>query len=82
MEEAIGQITHFFPKINVAIVALTKELKVGDSIKIKGKKTDFSQTVDSLQKEHQAINEAGAGLEVGMKIVSLVQEGDVVYKIT
>lgn len=82
MEEVIGQITHYFPKAGVAILALTKGLKVGDNIKIKGKKTDLNQAVDSLQWEHQPITESEAGREVALKVASEVKEGDVVYKMS
>ena len=48
MEEAIieiGHVTHFFSKINVAIVELMLPLAIGDRILIKGPLTDFDQTV-------------------------------------
>lgn len=81
MEEAIGQITHYFPKVGVAIVALTKALKIGDNIKIKGKKTEFEQAVDSMQFEHQSLTQAEPGREIGLKVNTEANEGDVVYKI-
>lgn len=81
MEEAIGQITHYFPKVGVAIIALTKGLKIGDQIKIKGKKTEFEQPVESLQWEHQPITESEPGREVGLKVIAEANEGDVVYKV-
>ena len=39
----IGRITHFFPKICVAVVELKGTLKVGDRIAVKGPTTDFEQ---------------------------------------
>jgi len=76
----VGHITHFFPKISVAVVELTAPLSVGDRILVKGPMTDFEQVVDSMQIEHQNIQRAEAGQSVGMKTAQLVRERDLVYK--
>jgi hypothetical protein len=76
----IGQITHFFSKISVAIVELTATLTVGDRILIKGPATDFEQVVDSMQIEHANVQKAEAGYSVGLKMAQHVREEDVVYK--
>ncbi|MCX6573403.1 MAG: hypothetical protein NTX99_05370, partial [Candidatus Aminicenantes bacterium] len=61
-EEEIGHITHFFPKINVAVIEVTAgALKVGETIRIKGHTSDFTQTVDSLQQEHLQVPELRPG---------------------
>ena len=39
-ETEVGEITHFFDKVSVAVIQLTKNLKVGDRIHIKGAPTD------------------------------------------
>ncbi len=76
----VGHITHFFSKINVAVVELSLPLSVGDNILVKGPTTDFEQTVDSLQIERKAIQKAEGGQSVGLKTVQPVKEKDVVYK--
>jgi putative protease len=76
----IGRITHFFSKINVAVIELTQTLKVGDTIMIKGPSTDFEQIVDSMQIEHKNVEKADAGQSVGLKVAERVRETDVVYK--
>ena len=76
----IGHITHFFPKISVAIVELTAALAVGDQILVKGPTTDFEQAVDSMQIEHQNVPRAESGQSVGLKTAQHVKERDVVYK--
>lgn len=78
-EKQIGKITHFFEKIQVAVLELTDKLKVGDTIHILGVKTDFSQAVDSMQVEHQSIKIAKKGDMVGMKVSQNVKEGDRVF---
>jgi translation elongation factor EF-Tu-like GTPase len=79
--EQIGQITHYFGHIGVAVVELTGTLKVGDVIRIVGGEADFNQPVDSMEYEHQKIQEAKAGQAVGMKVKDKVHEGYKVYKV-
>ncbi len=76
----VGRVTHFFPKISVAVIELTAPLAVGDTIAIKGPTTDFEQTVDSMQIEHKNIQRAEAGQSIGLKVVQRVREKDKVYK--
>ncbi len=76
----IGKVTHFFNKISVAVVKLDAPLKVGDKIRIEGHGQSFEQTVDSMQVEHEQLNEAKKGQEVGMKVAQSCKEGDLVYK--
>jgi U32 family peptidase len=76
----IGHITHFFSKINVAVIELTLPLSVGDGILIKGPLTDFDQTVDSMQIDRKDIQKAEGGQSAGLKVTQAVKEKDVVYK--
>jgi hypothetical protein len=76
----IGHITHFFSKINVAVVELTAPLAVGDRILVKGPTTDFEQPVDSMQIEHANIQKAEAGQSIGLKMAEHARERDIVYK--
>jgi hypothetical protein len=76
----IGQITHFFSKIGVAVIELTAPLAVGERILVKGPMTDFEQVVESMQIEHQNIPKAEAGQSIGLKMAGQVRERDVVYK--
>ena len=76
----IGHITHFFPKISVAVIELEKALKVGDTIAVKGPTTDFEQKVDSMQIEHENVEKAEAGQSIGLNVAERVRETDVVYK--
>ncbi|MEM3459223.1 MAG: translation elongation factor-like protein [Candidatus Bathyarchaeia archaeon] len=76
----VGRVTHFFPKISVAVVELTKPLSVGDTILIKGPTTDFEQVVESMQIEHKNVQQAKAGQSIGLKVAERVREKDTVYK--
>lgn len=83
MEEEIGKITHYFSKINVGVLEITKgEVQVGDTLHIKGHTTDYYQKIQSMQVEHAAIESAEKGMEVGLKVEGSVREGDMVFKVT
>jgi len=76
----VGRITHFFPKISVAVIELRESLKVGDTIAVKGPTTDFEQPVESMQIEHKDVQKAEAGQSIGLKVAERVRETDLVYK--
>jgi len=79
--EKVGNVSHFFSKISVAVVELTAPLRVGDTIAVKGMTTNFEQIVDSMQIEHKDVNEAKKGDSIGLKVKDRVREGDIVYRI-
>ena len=57
--EETGIITHYYPKVNAAVVKLTKgSLSVGDNIVIKGHTSDFKEKVVSIQLDHMPIQNA------------------------
>jgi translation elongation factor EF-Tu-like GTPase len=82
MEELreVGKVSHFYNKINVAVIEVKDTISVGDQIFIKGPTTDIKQTVDSMEIEHEKIKQATAGHSVGMKMKGRVRENDIVYK--
>jgi len=81
-EKKVGDVIKFFGKIGVAAIRLTEgSLKVGDTIRIVGHTTDFSQPIDSMQIENKNVQEAGPGADVGVKVKDRVREHDVVYKV-
>lgn len=77
----IGKISHFYPKINVAVLDLEGTLKVGDKISIEREAGAFEQVVDSMQIEHKNINEAKEGQSIGLKVIDKTREGAKVFKI-
>ncbi len=78
----IGWVTHYFDHISVAALALTEPLRVGDTVHILGRSTDFKQEVTSLQIEHQPVKEAKPGDDVAMKVIQRVRVNDKVFKLT
>jgi translation elongation factor EF-Tu-like GTPase len=82
LEEAIGVITHYYSHLGVAVAQLNKGvLKVGDTIHVKGHSTDFTQSVVSMEYDHQHIDQAGAGQNIGLKVIDHAREHDIVYRV-
>lgn len=80
--EHLGEITHFFSKINVAVIKIEQgSLKIGDTIRVKGHTTDFEMRVESMQVEHKPVEDAKAGDDVGLKVDEPVRGNDLVYKV-
>jgi len=77
----IGKISHYFSNIGVAVIELTGTLKAGDSIRIVGGETDFTQAVESMEVEHEKVESAKKGDGVGLKVEQKVREGYKVYKL-
>ncbi len=76
----IGKITHFFPKISVAVIKAEKAIKSGEKIVIEGHGTKVEMTVESMQIEHAPVKECKKGQEAGLKVPGEVHEGDLVFK--
>src|SRR3989344_89184 len=75
----IGEVTHFYGKLGVAIVKFNREMTPGKNIAFQGATTDFSQNIDSIELDHKSVSMAPKGKEVGMKVNKKVREGDKVY---
>ncbi len=81
-DKKIGEVIKYFGKIGVAALRLSEgSLKVGDTIHIVGRTTDFTQPIDSMQIENKNVQEAGPGADIGIKVKDRVREHDVVYKV-
>lgn len=77
----VGKITHYYDKIGVAVIEVSASIKVGDTIKISGHDKEFTQTISSMQIEHEQIDQAKKGQVIGLKIDQPVKENDEVYLI-
>ena len=82
-EERVGFVTHYYGHLSVAAIRLESgSLRVGDTIRILGRTSDFRQRVESMQIEHQPVTEAGRRQEIGIKVIEHARENDEVYKVT
>jgi translation elongation factor EF-Tu-like GTPase len=80
-EELVGEVSHWFGRINVAGIRLSGPLAVGDRVHIVGHTTDFEQDIASMQLDNEGVTEAQPGDEIGVKLGSRARPGDVVYKV-
>ena len=81
-DKKIGKITHYYNHLGVGIVKLSSPLAKGDTVKIVGHGREFTQTIESMQFDHQEIQEAKKRKEIGLKVDEKVKEGDEVFKVT
>lgn len=79
-KKPIGEITHFYGGIGVAIIKFNRAVKVGETVHFKGAHTDFTQTIGSMQFDHKEIQSAKKGQEVGIKVDNKMREGDEVFE--
>jgi translation initiation factor IF-2 len=77
----VGEITHFFDRINVCVVKITQgTVLIGDKLTIAGPKTKYVQKVWSMQVESIDVKVAKKGQLIGLKVDKPVVVGDIVYK--
>ena len=83
MDIQIGEISHYYDKLCVAVIEVAaQKLKVGDIIRISGHDKEFTQEVESLQVEHDKVQEVSPGESAGLKVDEPVKAGDRVFLVT
>ena len=81
-EIEIGKVEDFFAHINVVAIRVTSgEISVGNTLHFLGHTTDFTHKIESMQIEHEKVEKAGAGAEVGIKVNDRVRTHDKVFKV-
>ena len=78
----IGEVTHFYNGLCVAVIELSDTIQDGDDVHFLGGLTDFCQKVKSIQIEHEQVESAGKGEEIALKVDMRVRKGDKVFKLT
>ena len=81
-EVPIGEVTHYFSRVGVAVLNISAPLRKGDWIRVRGRTTDLHQRIDSMEIEHQQTEEAKPGDGVAIKVSDRVRVGDSVYRAT
>ena len=80
--DEIGKVFSYFSKVGVAAINITSgSLKVGDTIRIRGATTDFTQQIDSMEIDRQKVDSAGVGQSIGIKVKERVRPNDIIYKV-
>ncbi len=81
-EHLVGTVSHYWGGLGVAGIELSSELKAGDRIHIVGHTSDFTQTVDSIQVEHEVVESAKAGESIGVKVNERARVHDQILVVT
>jgi translation elongation factor EF-1alpha len=81
-KKQIGEITHYFDHISVAVVKLSDKVKEGETVLVEGHTTSFEQKLDSMQVDHKPVKEAKKGESIGLKVADKVRAGDKVFRVT
>ncbi len=79
-KKPIGVVSNYFEHVGVAAIKLNGALKVGDTVEIKGGEIDVEQKIDSMQVQHEQVDKAKKGDEIGIKVDEKVRKGYKVYK--
>lgn len=76
----IGHVTHYYPKINVALINLEHQgITLNTEIRIESNKTYLEQKIKSMQIENKDILKAKKGQEIAIKVDKKTLKGDNVF---
>ncbi len=79
--QEIGRVDTYFAKVGVVALKLKRELEVGEEILVQGHTTDFVQRVKSIQIQHESVDTARRGAEIGIKVRRRCRRGDRVFRV-
>ena len=80
-EKPLGKVVHYYDKAMVAVIRLDSDgLKVGDELRFVKFPEEFSQAIQSMQIEREAVDSAEKGQEIAVKVSQPAKEGTVVYR--
>ena len=81
--QRIGAVSHYFGHVDAGVIAIDAgELRVGDTVHVRGHTTDYYQRIDRIEVDHQPVAVARAGQSVGVHVTQRVREGDSVWKVS
>ncbi len=82
METNVGQVTHYYNHLKVAVLCLSSEIHSSDILHFCGHSADFYQKAWSMEIEHAPIRAACPGTPVAIKVAEPVHKGDQVFLVT
>ena len=80
-ETPVGRVSHYFPRVGVAVVELSDDLREGEVVVITGRGGRLSQPVTSMQMGKVQVQAAKKGESIGLKVASRVYNGDRVLRL-
>ena len=81
-EKEIGEVSSYFSHVEVAAIKLSRKLKVGDRVHIKGHTTDLEVEVKEIKIERKPVKEAKKGDHIGIKVSDKVRPNDKIYLVS
>ena len=77
MDNQIGQVIHYFNNIQVAVIELSDELSVGDTVTFVNPNGEmlFEQEIDSMEIDEEPVETASSGDEVAVKVERKAKAG-------
>ena len=78
----VGRVDKYFRKVGVAALELSTAIAVGDKLRFSGAITNFEMKVESMQIDHEVIESAAAGADVGIAVPERVRRSDTVYRVS
>ncbi len=78
-KEHIGKVVHYYPKARTVSIKAIKNVKIGDTLIIEGKKTFYEQKANSMQINGKNIKKAKKGEEFAIKTEKAAKKNDDVF---
>jgi len=78
----VGRVDKYFRKVGVAALELSTAIAVGNKLRFSGATTNFEMKVESMQIDHEVVESAAAGADVGIAVPERVRRSDTVYRVS
>lgn len=79
--DPVGEVTHYFQNVGVAVVSVEDAFEVGDDLHVEGANDDFRFTVESMEIDREPVDRVEPGDEVGIKMPQRAHEGSTVRRV-
>lgn len=77
---AVGKVVHYYDRIGVAILKLAAPLQLGELLTFRRGQREFTQSVSSMQINHEPVGKAKKGSVVGVKVVQVADNGTMAFR--
>ena len=78
----VGRVDKYFRKVGVVALELSAAIAVGDKLRFSGATTNFEMKLESMQIDHEVVESAAAGSDVGISVPERVRRSDTVYRVS
>ena len=78
----VGRVDKYFRKVGVVALELSAAIAVGDKLRFSGTTTNFEMKLESMQIDHEVVESAAAGADVGIAVPERVRRSDTVYRVS